>query len=397
VVVAFKGSLKSLTLATILQILSSEGKTGVLEISREQTKSSIYVRRGKIVAASTGQKELRIGQILCDRGLLSRDTLRQVLVKARNTKRPVGEVVVSLGFVSLMALKEIVRRLAREAVLDVFLWEEGTFEFQEGPVAFDEAMTEEIDPMEIILEAARRMDEWAVMKKIIPSDTVVFQVSDQAREQGRKITLEAGELRLLSMLDGQKSVRDVVRESGSEEFDVYKTLYTMATSKLIRTAERPAYPQRKSETEERATLLQVYHDVVVTISKHLEEQLGKEFCAKLVRSCKVSVPMESQQILAGYQLGSSAEQNVRDTLAASARLQQGDGAVARLGVAFNQFIGLLLRQETEILGGKQTLHTVGRIHQLLEVVEKYRTGEAKSKLIQGIRETISHVMSGGEK
>jgi hypothetical protein len=397
VAVAFKGSLKSLTLATILQILSSEGKTGVLEISREQTKSSIYVRRGKIVAASTGQKELRIGQILCDRGLLSRDTLRQVLVKARNTKRPVGEVVVSLGFVSLMALKEIVRRLAREAVLDVFLWEEGTFEFQEGPVAFDEAMTEEIDPMEIILEAARRMDEWAVMKKIIPSDTVVFQVSDQAREQGRKITLEAGELRLLSMLDGQKSVRDVVRESGSEEFDVYKTLYTMATSKLIRTAERPAYPQRKSETEERATLLQVYHDVVVTISKHLEEQLGKEFCAKLVRSCKVSVPMESQQILAGYQLGSSAEQNVRDTLAASARLQQGDGAVARLGVAFNQFIGLLLRQETEILGGKQTLHTVGRIHQLLEVVEKYRTGEAKSKLIQGIRETISHVMSGGEK
>jgi hypothetical protein len=171
----------------------------------------------------------------------------------------------------------------------------------------------------------------------------------------------------------------------------------MATSKLIRTAERQAQPKQKSETEERSTLLQVYHDVVVTISKHLEEQLGKEFCAKLVRSCKVSVPMESQQILAGYQLRSSADQNVRATLAASARLQQGDGAVARLGVAFNQFIGLLLRQETEILGAKQTLHTVGRIHQLLEVVEKYRTGEAKSKLIQGIRETISHVMSGGEK
>jgi hypothetical protein len=397
VAVAFKGSLKSLTLATILQILSSEGKTGVLEISREQTKSSIYFKRGKIVAASTGQKELRIGQILCDRGLISRDTLRQVLVKARNTKRPVGEVVVSLGFVSLMALKEIVRRLARQAVLDVFLWEEGNFEFQEGPVAFDETMTEEIDPIEIILEAARRMDEWAVIKKSIPSDTVVFQVSDQARQQGRKITLEAEELRLLSMLDGQKSVRDVVRESGSEEFDIYKTLYAMATSKLIRTAERPAHPKGKSETEERATLLQVYHDVVVTISKHLEEQLGKEFCAKLVNACKVSVPMVSQQILAGYRVGNSAEQNVRDTLAASSRLQQGDGAVAALGIAFNQFIGLLLSQETEILGSKQTLHTVGRVHELLEVVEKYRTGEAKSKVIQGIRETISQVVSGQEK
>lgn len=395
--VAFKGSLKSLTLATVLQILSSEGKTGVLEISREQKKSSIYFKRGKIVAASTGQKELRIGQILCDRGLISRETLRQVLIKARNTKKPVGEVVVSLGFVSLMALKEIVRRLAREAVLDVFLWEEGTFEFREGPVSFDETMTEEIEPMELILEAARRMDEWAVMKKTIPSDTIVFRVSDQARQQGRKVTLEAEELRLLSLLDGQKSVRDVVRESGTEEFDVYKTLYAMATSRLIGATDKPARPTGKTETEELATLLQVYHDVVVTISKHLEEQLGKEFCTRLVSACKVSVPMATQQILAGYRVGNSAEQNVRETLAAASRLQPGDGAVAALGMAFNQFISLLLRQETEILGSKQTSHTVGRIHQLLEVVEKYRTGEAKSKLIKGIRETISQLMAEPER
>ena len=387
--VAFKGGLKSLNLATVLQILSSEGKTGVLEISREQAKSSIYFKRGKIIAASTGQKELRIGQILCDRGLISRETLRQVLIKARNTKKPVGEVVVSLGFVSLMALKEIVRRLCRDAVLDVFLWEEGTFEFQEGPVSFDETMTEAIEPVEIILEAARRMDEWAVMKKLIPSDTIVFRVSDQASQQGGKVTLEADELRLLSMLDGQKSVREVVRETGTDEFDVYKTLYAMAASKLIRATDKPACPKGKTETEEIATLAQIYHDVVVTISKHLEEQLGKEFCTRLVNACKLSVPMASQQILAGYRAGSSAEQNVRETLDIASRVRQGDGPVAALGVAFHQFIGLLLRQETEILGSKQTARTVGRINQLLEVVDKYRAGEGKSKLIQEIRETIS--------
>ena len=394
---AFKGSLKSLTLATVLQILSSEGKTGVLEISREQVKSSIYLKRGKILAASTGQKELRIGQILCDRGLISREKLRQVLIKARNTKRPVGEVVVSLGFVSLMALKEIVRRQCREAVLDVFLWEEGTFEFQEGPVSFDETMTEAIDPMEIILEAARRMDEWAVMKQVIPSDTIVFGVSDQARQQGRKITLETDELRVLSMLDGQKSVRDVVREAGTDEFDVYKTLYAMATSKLIRATDKPACPKAKTESEELAILVQIYHDVIVTIIKHLEEQLGREFCSRLATACKVSVPMASQQIVAGYRVGSSTEQNVRETLAIASRLQQGDGAVAALGAAFNQFIGLLLRQEAEILGSKQTAHTVGRINQLLEVVDKYRTGEGKTKLIQGIRETIAQVTAGLER
>jgi hypothetical protein len=199
------------------------------------------------------------------------------------------------------------------------------------------------------------------------------------------------------MLDGQKSVRDVVREAGTDEFDVYKTLYAMATSKLIRATDKPACPRAKTESEELAILVQIYHDVIVTISKHLEEQLGREFCSRLASACKVSVPMASQQILAGYRVGSSTEQNVRETLAIASRLQQGDGAVAALGAAFNQFIGLLLRQEAEILGSKQTAHTVGRINQLLEVVDKYRTGAGKIKLIQGIKETIAQVTAGLER
>jgi len=389
--VAFQGDLKSLTLATVLQILSTEGKTGVLEISRGQAKSGIYFKRGKIVAASTGHKEFRIGQILCERGLISRETLRDVLVKARNLKKPVGEVVVSLGYVSPVALKEIVRRLVREAVLDVFLWEEGTFVFRESEVAFDDSLTEEINTMEIILEAARRIDEWAVMKKVIPSDTVVFQVGDLAKQQGKTITLQTEELRLISMLDGSKSVRDLVRESGAEEFEVYKTLYAMATSRVIQAIDGPARPRGMADADEIAALVQVYHDVVVTISKHLEEQLGKEFCTKLFTTCKATLPPTGQQILAGYKVNKSAEQNVKETFGVAARSQQGEAALAAVGDAFNQLISLLLRWEADILGSKQTSHTLGRIHQLLEVVEKYRTGEAKSNLIQGIRETIAQV------
>jgi hypothetical protein len=107
--------------------------------------------------------------------------------------------------------------------------------------------------------------------------------------------------------------------------------------------------------------------------------------------------MTSQQILVGYKVNNSADQNFKETFAAATRLHQGDGAVAALGAAFNQFISLLLRHETEILGSKQTWHTVGRIQQLLEVVQKYRTGEAIGTLIQEIRDTISQVVSGLER
>jgi hypothetical protein len=218
-----------------------------------------------------------------------------------------------------------------------------------------------------------------------------------AKEEGKTISLQTEELQLISLLDGSKSVRDVVRESGAEEFDVYKTLYAMATSRVIQATDGPARPRGMAEGDELATLLQVYHDVVVTISKHLEEQLGKEFRARLFTTCEASLPPAGQQILAGYKVSKSADQNVRETFAAAATSQQGEAAVALAGAAFNQFISLLLQGEAEILGNKQTRHTVGRIHQLLEVVEKYRTGEAKSRLIQGIRDAIAQVVAGLDK
>jgi hypothetical protein len=392
--VAFKGDLRSLSLSTVLQILCSENKTGVLEIVRPQTKSAIYLKGGKIVAASTGQKELQLGQILCARGLISKGKLQEALDRARLSKKRLGEVLMAAGYVSPEELKAVVRDQVREAVLNVFLWEEGEFEYKDCPVEFDARLVEEINAMEIMLEAARRMDEWSVMKKVIPSDTLVFEISKQASQQGGKVTLDTGEWRIISMLDGSKSVREVVRESGAAEFEVYKALYAMATSRLIHPTDKPAPSKEKTGAEEVANFLPIYHDVLITISKHLEEQLGGDFCAKLTVRCKTALPKESKQILAGYQVHQSADENVQATLTATAGLPQGAAALSVIATAFTQMIGCMLHQEIDILGSKQTIHTISRINELLGVVERYRAGETKSRLIQGIKGVLAQVAAG---
>ena len=79
---AFKGDLKSLTLSTVLQILSSEDKTGILEIVRGPTKSSIYLKDGKIIAASSGHKQLQLGALLYSKELITKDQLREAVEEA---------------------------------------------------------------------------------------------------------------------------------------------------------------------------------------------------------------------------------------------------------------------------------------------------------------------------
>jgi Lar family restriction alleviation protein len=159
--VGIKGNMKSLGLSTILQILSSEDKTGVLQFVQGNRIRSIYMRNGKIVAAS-GCEGLRLGQILYGKGLISQEQLQEALEKARETDKRVGEVLLDLGYIEEEGLKEWIRYQIREAVLDISLWMEGDFEYRDCPLEFDERCVEDFSTMGIILESAARRDELAV-------------------------------------------------------------------------------------------------------------------------------------------------------------------------------------------------------------------------------------------
>ena len=157
--VGFRGNLKSVALSTILQILSTDNRTGVLHFEQGQTIRAICLKDGKIVAAS-GREGQRLGQILYDRGLISQEQLEEALEKTKEEKKRLGEVLLDLGYINEDSLKELVRYQIQEAVLDISLWAEGDFEYRDCQMEFDERGVDDINTMRIVLEAAIKRDEW---------------------------------------------------------------------------------------------------------------------------------------------------------------------------------------------------------------------------------------------
>ena len=157
--VGFKGNLKSLALPAILQLLSSDNKTGVLHFAKGQAIRAISLKDGKIVAAS-GRKGQRLGRILYDRGLITQVQLQEALQKAKEEEKRLGEVLLDLGYIDEDSLKELIRYQIQEAVLDISLWAEGEFEYRDCPLEIDERSVDDINTMRIILETAVKKDEW---------------------------------------------------------------------------------------------------------------------------------------------------------------------------------------------------------------------------------------------
>jgi Lar family restriction alleviation protein len=156
----FKGNLKSIGLSTILQILSSDKKTGILQFTNGQKRRAICLKEGKIIAGS-GQPGMQLGQILYQKGLISPETLLQVLDKAKKAGKRVGEMLLALGYLNEDTLKELIHHQVREVVFDLLGWTEGDFHYQDCLVEFDDLVVQDINAFQLLLESAVRKDEWA--------------------------------------------------------------------------------------------------------------------------------------------------------------------------------------------------------------------------------------------
>ena len=63
-----------------------------------------------------------------------------------------------------------------EAVYYLFTWTSGTFNFEAGVRPEREDFLVRINPESLLLEGARRVDEWSLIEKKIPSFDLIFAV-----------------------------------------------------------------------------------------------------------------------------------------------------------------------------------------------------------------------------
>lgn len=173
---AFQGSLRELPLPDIIQLVSVSGKTGRFSLRREgHPGGEIYLRAGQIVHARTGDL--------------------------------VGE----------------------EAVYELAIWPDGDFTFHAGEET--ETVTIQKSNTNLLMEAARRIDEWQVLSKKIPSTRLVPVFTEQATTTS--VSLTPQEWQLIAKIDERRSIEEVAIGLDQSPFEVCKLLYGLITSGLI--------------------------------------------------------------------------------------------------------------------------------------------------------------------
>src|SRR6266568_1621295 len=230
---AIKGSLKEASLPDVLQLLALGQKTGCLSIADRSNFGYIYFDKGRICFASIVNRRDRLGDILVKHGKITPEQLDAgVHRQGKEHGRKLGEILVAMGVISQADLERYMRVQIEESVYYLFTWTQGTFNFEAEVRPERQDFLVSINPESLLLEGARRVDEWSLIEKKIPSFDLIFDVDlKRLEESGAKLTSE--QTTLLSLIDGRRDVLALIEDSGMVEFQVGKALYGLSTAGFL--------------------------------------------------------------------------------------------------------------------------------------------------------------------
>ncbi len=234
---AIEGPLKELGIHDVFQLLDLSRKTGVLRVTSQLRRNHgvIQFERGAVVSASVRSNPHRLGFLLLRAGKVTEGELGLAReVQEKGDDRRLGAILVDIGAITQRELEDQVRLQVEEVIFELMGWREGYFSFTEGPLGeIDAEALVRIPTEALLMEAARRIDEWSRIEGQVPHLGVVPVLRAPADGEESMLDLLPSEWEVLVMIDGARDLRRIAGTLGRSEFDVAKTVFGLQSAGVV--------------------------------------------------------------------------------------------------------------------------------------------------------------------
>ncbi len=276
---SLSGNLKTVSFSDILQLLASGKKTGMLEVKTSSRQKEVAFKDGNIThASSVNSAEDLLGNMLLRRGKISKADLERAIALHKQTGRQLGTTLIDMNLFEKNEIAECLRLQIEEIVYNLFAWKDGDFIFHEGVAPKNAPFWVELNTMNVIMEGTRRIDEWLEIQKVLPPDDVLLAVVKSPKVNRDEIVLSLDEFRILALINGERTLPDLVNLSPMGEFVTYRAVYRLVVNKLIEVVGRREHVEEQKKEDEEEVVLSIifnlYNHCFFRIRTLVEGKLG---------------------------------------------------------------------------------------------------------------------------
>ena len=198
-----EGPLDELGLQEVFQLLDLGRKTGMLRVTSRMRNDEghVYFEGGRVVQANLRSKPA---------------------------------AAINPSTVSERELERKLRGQIEGAIYDLMAWREGHFLFEERELTDVAAETRvKIATESLLMEGARRIDEWSRIADKIPHLRVVPVLAQVASDHESQLDLLPHEWEVLSLIDGERDLRAIANLHAHDDFETAKVVYGLVMTGVV--------------------------------------------------------------------------------------------------------------------------------------------------------------------
>jgi len=228
-----QGNIRDQSLVKILVQLNRNRKTGTLSVKTPKFTKKIYVDGGDVIFASSSYEDDRLGEMLLKANKITLEQYDESVGILRASKKRQGAILVELGYISPKELFWGVKYQVREIVYSMFEMEEADYEFREEEIPAQEVITLKMSMGNLIYEGVKRIENWTRIRREMPDMSSVLRLSDDPLSLFQDIELGSQDKKVLSMIDGTKTISEIIEGSWMGSFEALKILYVLWSIGII--------------------------------------------------------------------------------------------------------------------------------------------------------------------
>jgi len=226
-------------------------------LQNEKKAVQVFFDKGMIVGVafpSETTEDTSFGRVLIHGGLISPEQWKKAYDQHKEKLLSIEKVLFQNGLVCHEDLTTLLRLLTSETIYGLFKWRGGNFRFEAKPVFYDSSFVEPQSAEYLLLDILRMVDEWPRLAERIPHFDVVMQKVDPLAtldvlantpwEKSRTFQMEV----VFELVDGQRTVQEIIDMSFVGEFDTCKHLITLMDAGVIEPISIAPEIEKRKET-----------------------------------------------------------------------------------------------------------------------------------------------------
>ncbi len=235
---SYQGLLAEVSFPKLFYRLAIAKEDGRLVLSRPRVKKEIYFRNGMPEFVKSNLTSERLGDYLVDHEVITLQQRDEAVRAMKGFSGRLGDTLIGLGMLQPHEMFEKLGNQVREKLLEVFSWTAGTYRFFAGQTYTGEVMPLKLGSFALVAEGIRKFAQEEMLRNRYRSRM------DQRPEyienpylSLEKLGLLAREQRVVDLLDGKRTVRNLLAMGGSDramfELTVYRILYLLEELEII--------------------------------------------------------------------------------------------------------------------------------------------------------------------